>query len=301
MAFLNYFLLILSTCATSGKAIFCKLVGVSNKENFFFLSNFKSFFVAFILSLLFSVNKIPELFSISTFSILLSLLFATFVFFTQFMQILAMKAGSATLTTLIYSCGFLLPIFYSAIVFSEAISVWQIVGIVILLVAIVLIVFEKENASASVKWFILAILAMLGSGTIAIIQKTHQLSEFSFELQPFLIYSFLFCSMFSLLGHGATCMIKPLPKQQTEKITFKAWLKQNFSPLLLGVFVAGLNFLNLLLSGKIPSVIHFPVSNVGSLIITNVLSTLIFKEKIKTQQKIGCLVGISAILVIGLC
>ena len=308
--FLNYLLLVLSTCAASGKAIFCKLVGVSNKDKSFFLSNFKSFAVAFVLSLVFFANKLSGLFSISTFSILLSILFGLFVFFTQFMQILAMKTGSATLTTLIYSCGFLIPVFYSAIVFKEVISVFQIIGIAILLVAIFLIVYEKNQGKTSIKWFVLAMLAMLGSGTIAIIQKTHQLSDFSSELPIFLVYAFLFCALFSLLGHLISCKFLKEKIQKTESIEseisqekavgFKAWLKANYSALILGAIVAGLNFLNLLLSGKIPSVILFPVNNVGNLILTSVLSILIFKEKIKTRQTIGCIIGVCAILIVGL-
>ena len=303
--FINYLLLGLSVFATSGKAIFCKLVGVSNGDEKFFLNNFKAFFVSFVLSLIFSANKLPEIFSISLFSVLLSLLFAFFIFITQVMQIQAMKIGSATLTTLIYSCGFLLPIIYSAIFFSESISIFQIIGVLILLVAIVLIVFEKKQGKSSLKWFTFALLSMLGSGSIAIIQKTHQLSDFAHELPLFLVFAFLFCSLFSLLGHLITT--KKNTEQTTtnsqcekSKTTFKTWLKNNYSALLLGAVVAGLNFLNLLLSGKIPSVIHFPTSNVGSLIITNILSTIIFKEKLKTRQKIGCLVGVVAILIIGL-
>lgn len=310
--FFNYLLLFFSICATSGKAIFCKLVGTTNKSTSFFLSNFKSFVVAFILSLIFSINKLHLLFSISTFSILLSLFFAFAVFFTQAMQIKAMEAGSTTLTTLIYSCGFLLPIIYSAIAFSERINVLQIIGVAILLLAIYLIVFDKGkvDGSASLKWFILAVCSMLGSGTIAIIQKTHQLSSFSSELPLFLIYAFLFCSIFSILGHlvfgkakdSATEISEDAIKTEPPKEPFsiKGFFKKNYSPLLLGVFVGGLNFLNLLLSGKIPSVIHFPTSNVGSLILTNVLSIILFKEKLKLKQKIGCVVGVIAILIVGL-
>ena len=300
----NYFLLALSTCATSGKAIFCKLVGLSNKNNSFFLSNFKSFFFAFILSLIFSADKLGQLFTISSFSILLSLFFALFIFMTQVFQILAMKVGSATLTTLIYSCGFLLPIFYSAIAFSETISLLQIIGVLILIVALVLIVFEKKQGSTSFKWFLLALLSMIGSGMIAITQKTHQKSDFNFELQIFLVYAFLFSALFSLFGHLITNKFKLKTTDTTdtnEKFSFKSWLKNNYGALLLGLIVFSLNFLNLLLSGKIPAVIQFPVSNVGSLILTNLLSTLILKEKIRTQQKIGCAVGVLAILLVGLC
>ena len=71
-------------------------------------------------------------------------------------------------------------------------------------------------------------------------------------------------------------------------------------PICLGVCVGALNLLNLNLSGKIPSVILFPIYNVGSLLLTTVISSVIYKDKISKRQSVGFVIGIVAILIVGI-
>ena len=63
-----------------------------------------------------------------------------------------------------------------------------------------------------------------------------------------------------------------------------------------GVCVAANNKLNLYLSGVIDSVIFFPVVNGGGLVLTTLASLIIFKERLRTKQWIGILLGIASVL-----
>ena len=65
-----------------------------------------------------------------------------------------------------------------------------------------------------------------------------------------------------------------------------------------GVCVAANNKLNLYLSGVIDSVIFFPVVNGGGLVLTTLASLIIFKERLRTKQWIGILLGIASVLCI---
>ena len=76
-------------------------------------------------------------------------------------------------------------------------------------------------------------------------------------------------------------------------------IKKLIVPLCLGVCVGLLNFLNLNLSGKLPSVILFPVYNVGSMLLSSLISALIYKDKPTKRQGIGFAIGIVAILIVG--
>ena len=146
------------------------------------------------------------------------------------------------------------------------------------------------------KWVSFAIAAMLGSGINAIFQKTHQYSDFAEELPFFLVYSMFFSTVFIAI---ASVIIRD---KETSKSRFseKEALKKIWIPLCLGVCVGTLNFINLELSGKLPSVIHFPVYNVGSMLLTSGISAIIYKDKPTKKQGIGFVIGIAAILVIGI-
>lgn len=67
-----------------------------------------------------------------------------------------------------------------------------------------------------------------------------------------------------------------------------------------GIVVGGLNVVNLKLAGTLPAVIHFPVYNVCSMILTAVLGKILFGEIIGKRKLMGYVTGLCAICVIGL-
>ena len=295
---INYLILALSTMMTSGKALFCKAIGTgkySRKETA--VLNFKAFFVAFICAVIFVIGRLGDILTVSSFSLVMAIFFGLSVALTQIMQAKALGNGSSSIVTLIYSCGFLVPIFYGLIFWGEEVSIYQWLGVALILASLTLIVFKTEKSSAILTWLPFAILAMLGSGINAIFQKTHQYSEFADELPFFLVFALLFSTLFTgaaslvISGKGGS------PAQLTKK---QRMMKNIVIPICLGICVGMLNFLNLSLSGRLPSVILFPVSNIGGLILTSVISGIIYKDKPTKRQLVGLITGVIAILMVGI-
>ncbi|MBQ8372435.1 MAG: EamA family transporter [Clostridia bacterium] len=298
---MDYVILALATLCASGKALFCKAVG-SAKGREIFLANFKSFAVATLVALCFAAPDLGTIASLSPFTLGLSAIFAASVFFTQLMQMKAMSEGPASLTTLIYSSAFLIPIVFGAIVWSEPISPVQYIGIGTLIVSMALIILNKSEEKINLKWLLFVFLAALGSGLNAIIQKLHQFSEHSDELTLFLLFALAFSAVISIIGY-----LVYRPKGEIKEIKIKKEEKKSLreimyklSPIPLGICVGLLNFLNLMLAGRLPSAVQFPVYNVGSLILTGVVSVLLFKERLGIRRLVGCLIGIVAIVLIGM-
>ena len=295
---MNALLLVISTLMSTGKAVFCKAVGAGGKtKKERALLNFESLFVAFLCSLLFIIRDLRGLFEISGFSFILSIFFGLSVAFTQIMQSKAMGGGPSSTVTLIYSSGFLIPIFYGLIFWSESVSIFQWVGITLLVCSLILCVAKKEKRRKLSAWLPFALLAMLGSGANAIFQKTHQHSEFSSEISYYLVCCLFFSTLFTSLTYLFTKMDTAEEKRSTEK---RGIFRKLILPLSLGICIGALNFLNLYLSGKLPSVILFPIYNVGSMLLISLICALVYKEKMSVFQKIGFAVGIVAILIIGL-
>ena len=69
--------------------------------------------------------------------------------------------------------------------------------------------------------------------------------------------------------------------------------------LVCGVCTYTMNFLNLKLSGILPSQLFFPLINGSSIILNSLMSVLFFKEKISKKQLIGLCGGV--ISLIGIC
>lgn len=296
---INYLLLLLSTLMSTGKAIFCKAIGTegeSKKEKA--LLNFKAFAVAFLSALLVTIKDIERLFLVSDFSFILSIFFGLSIALTQIFQSKALGHGPSSTVTLIYACGFLIPIFYGLFFWDESVSVFQWLGIALLLFSLTLCLLKKEKHRKLSSWIPFAVLAMLGSGTSAIFQKTHQYSEFSSEISFYLVFCLFFSSLFTLIIYLTTGGEQNCKKEVTDKK--RVILKTFIIPVCLGICVGLLNFLNLILSGNLPSVILFPIYNVGSMLLFILISAIIYKDKMTALQKTGFAIGTIAILIIGL-
>ena len=294
----KYCILVLSTLLATGKSLFCKALGTgqySKKETA--ILNFKALFIAFACSLIFVANELHRLLEISAFSIILSVFFGISVALTQIMQSTAMGKGPASLVSLVYSCGFLVPIFYGLLFWDESVSVYQWLGISLLVIALCLIVCKGEKGGKMFAWLPFAVIAMLGSGANAIFQKTHQYSPFADDLKIFLVYSLLFSALFTGI---ASLLIRNKGEKSPELSKKQRVIKKIVVPLCLGICVGLLNFLNLSLSGKLPSILLFPVYNVGSMLLSSLISALIYKDKPTKRQGIGFAIGIVAILIVGI-
>ena len=310
---MEYLLLALATLASSGKALVLKKLGRDSQASTqIYRLNSAIFIIAAAVVGVFALISGRWLVP-SGFTLLLSLIFASLLLFTQVTETVAMKHGSASMTILVYSLGLLLPIFYGRIFLSERISAWQVVGMLLIVAALYFIVGPKRDGHFGPLWLPLALLACFGSGATAIVQKIQQNSDVREELMPFLVVAFTIASLISL----ALSFIPGKPEEKTDDerdseredaetrgFASPEWKKTVFANLRFALFsgfcVGALNILNLILAGKLPSVVQFPIYNIGGMILTGIGGRLIFAEKLTRMQAVGFAVGCCAILIIGL-
>ena len=123
-------------------------------------------------------------------------------------------------------------------------------------------------------------------GIIGIMQKIHQNSEYKNELFGFLASAFLFSMIFSVF------------MSKRNKRSIKLEKKHCILAVACGVCTFLMNFLNLRLSGLLPSQLFFPVVNGGAIILSSVVSVAVFREKITGIQLIGLIGGILSLIVL---
>ena len=288
-----YCLLILSTVSGTVKSLVLKKLGRDfDKGNGIYLLNSLMLFLASAVIGTYTFLVIKS-FNISIFSFVLSLVFGSSIVLSQLLEAHAMKRGPVSMTALIYSLGLIFPIIYGSIFLSEAISLMQLLGMVLALFSLYFIINPEKSGKINLLWLALAIAASFCAGMNGIIQKIHQNSEYKSELYPFIFLSLLFAAVFSLV-----CAVLNADKRGNN-----IGKKLKFDPKLIlvgGIAIALVNILNLILAGKIEAVIQFPVYNIGGMILTVIGGRLIFGEKMSKNQIIGLGVGCIAILIIGL-
>ncbi|MBQ8231759.1 MAG: DMT family transporter [Lachnospiraceae bacterium] len=230
--------------------------------------------------------------SLNTGSIILCIVNAVTAILAQVFFIKSVATGSVTVSSLFYACGFIIPTIWGAAYYQEEIGVLQIACLLVLCFSLWLGTQKEENGEKgfSVKWLVLALLAMFFSGVLGVLQKIFSMSEQSHLMNDYLATAF---SMMFLL----TLVVYVFSNKGFRKSSPKFYTLA----VLMGIATGLINMLNIFLAGKLPSIIVFPATNGGIIVATALASAIVFREKLSSRQKLSIILGVVSIIVIGVC
>jgi|LSQX01.3.fsa_nt_gb drug/metabolite transporter (DMT)-like permease len=288
---MKYLTLLISICLGTSKNI------VSKAGNHIFsdLANIlqTNVITAVFGLIIFGISGINHMIFSNTTLIILALLYGLFTMLSQMLYIDAVELSPVSVCSLIYSCGFLIPTLFAVLFFKEGFSLFQLVGVAILVLSIFLVTGNIQS-SKNFKGILLALLAMVCSGCVGVLQKLFTTVDFAFELNDFLFLSFMFMLIISLFLKAF------ISENRKNDIKIKINFTNAFYPVALSLSVVFGNKLNLYLSGVIPGIIFFPCVNGGCIALTTLSSKILFKEKLTTIQWFGILGSIIAITLIAM-
>ncbi len=284
-----YLLLLLSVLLGTAKNTLSKsLSSMSSKSSHIHITNFYTMLIAWIAFVV--LNK--GFTQLSMTSLVVGIVYAAFSLISQIYLLKAMKTGPVAFTSLFFSCGFIISTILGAIVYKEQIRIIQVIGILVIVVAMYISISPGSMKNFSGKWLTYSFIAFLCAGIVGFFQKFHQKSDASPELNMMLIVAFGIMTTASLIFYLLSA------EHDQEVIKSRNFL---LSGLGLGLFIAFQNKNNLYLAGVLPSAIFFPISNGGIIISSTVAASLLFHEKLSKTQKLGMLLGVLAIVVVGSC
>lgn len=215
-----------------------------------------------------------------------AMVFGVITMLSNFCKLRALGTGPMHITILITTSSMIIPALSGVILFDEALHIGKLAAIAVLLFFIFLSVGKKGERSGSGKWFLYCALAFVFQGSIGVVQKVHQSSVHKEELFAFLAISFT-CSF----------LIARIFAARGER-TFRFDKKQYLFAFICGLCTFTMNFLNLKLSGILPSQIFFPAVNGSAILFSSLCSVLVFREKVTTRQIIGLVGGLAALICI---
>lgn len=228
---------------------------------------------------------------VSGFTIFLGIVFGVVTALQQISSLKSMELGPWSYTSVIISLSTLIPTVSGALFWSEEIYFIQFVGIICMIGCLILSVnLKTDKKKISISWLLYCMIVFFCTGFIGIMQKRHQNSEFKYELNSFLIVSFLVSFLYSVVS----CTF--LSKREEKSSTYAGY--SIFVLIIIvasGIFAAINNILNLYLSGIMESAVFFPVVNVGGLILTTFTAVFLFQERLTQRQWIGIVLGIVSV------
>lgn len=204
---------------------------------------------------------------------------------------LSIKTGPLSFTSLISSYSLIIPTFYGIFFLNEKVSFSFIIGIILLLVSLALINAEKKETERKItaKWILFVLIGFIGNGMCTVVQKIQQ-DAFSggFKSEFMIMALAIVFVSFSLIAFFAE------RKQLAQSFKGSRWFA------LRGLLNGLVNLLVMVLSARMNVSVMFPLISVGGLILTFVISWLIYKENFSSKQYLGFALGVLAVITLNL-
>ena len=211
-------------------------------------------------------------------------------FYTMYV---ALKNGSFGLTKLLSSFGSIIPIVYGITFLNEQPAKFTYVSVTLILVSVFLMNYNKNNdekSPISLKWVLCVIGTVLANAGIMIVAKSQQLVFDTKCSNEFLMISYALATFFLMLFGFI------YERDQFGQTITKGALYG----IVAGAFNGINNVLILVTYLFLPISIVSPVKTALGLVISFVLSVLLYKEKFTKKQLLSVLLGIVAVVLIKL-
>jgi|GEM_PF-6238127 len=229
----------------------------------------------------------------SVLTILLAAAMGAALLICSVFSIIAYQRGPVSISVLITSSlAMVISALAGPVFWGEAISAWQITGIVLSVASMVLLTERTLIKETSFFWIVALFLTGLSGGMQGVIQKILAMSAYAAESNEFVTYSVLFSML------GSLAMLLVVRRKKDEHVSYHMNWKICTAFALQAVLYVFLNVNNLKLVASLPTVIFFPAYSIGGLLLTTIASIILFREKMTGRQIAGFIVGLAALLLI---
>ncbi|MHB0997832.1 MAG: EamA family transporter [Armatimonadota bacterium] len=206
-------------------------------------------------------------------------------FFASLTFFMHIKYGQLSTSWTIISLSVAFPVLASIFIWHEIPDAGQILAMVFIVIAFILMGQSGPSSSKADKLsFILLMIAFFLSGIRAILLKVLVESN----LEPYIILFTLSLTGTALLLGSPVLISNRKIERAPDKII----------GLLMGLFNTLTVLLALTALEYIPGIIAFPVSSLGNLILTALISIIIWKDRLSTKERFGMVLSLVAIWLI---
>jgi drug/metabolite transporter (DMT)-like permease len=211
----------------------------------------------------------------------------------SYLTFVAFGCGSYMLSNLFLSYTLVFSIAYGLFFLKEEITVFTYVGIALMFVSIFLSKSGKKSPdtdaskpNVSVKWIICITLSVIGAGMFGIMKKLQQVEFNNAYDNEFMIVTYVFTFV--------TLMIIGIIKDRNKLF----YILRHALPYTAAAGVSNgvVNLLGLIILNLIPISVSAPMGSGIKIVITFLISLIIFKEKLTAKQLIGVILGTTSLI-----
>lgn len=209
--------------------------------------------------------------------------------------LISVKKSAYMMLDIFLMLGVLIPIIASNIFFDESIKFTQWIGIIVLFAAVVIMCSYNNSIKVKITPSSLALLIVCGmaSGISDFSQKifTKRIPDGSAAVFNF--YTYIFAAFVLIICYAITCKSKPADG--------KSDIKKIFGYILIMALCLFANsYFKTLAAKYLSAVLLYPLNQGFALILSALMASTLFKEKLTTKAVIGILTAFTGLLIINL-
>lgn len=281
-----------------------KIKGYCGKKTSDYTRNFSDAIFANLLRMLFcivigflliladgnlsSIRPSTELILISAFSGITTAIFVV-------TWLVCVKKSAYMMLDVFLMLGVLIPLICSKIFFHEDIKFIQWIGIAVLFTAVVIMCSYNNSIKEKITLPALGMLLICGaaSGLADFSQKLFMMRIPDGSVAAFNFYTYIFASM--------TLSLSLFAGRKTSDATKKSDLRKILGYILImAVCLFANSYFKTLAAGHLSAVLLYPLNQGSSLILSALMSSFFFKEKITKKAVVGIVIAFAGLIIINL-
>ena len=215
--------------------------------------------------------------------------------------LLSVRSGAYMMVEVFLLLGVTVPIVLCRVFFAEEIGAWQIIGIVILLVAVFIMCTYNSSIKGRMKIGSLLLLLLCGvsSGLADFSQKLFVKMNPEGSAAVFNFYTYVFAAVSLavayLIFRGVDKRGELKPRKPLEVVK-PIWIYV----LIMAVCLFANSFFKTLAANHLDAIVLYPLNQGCAVVLSLLMSALIFKEKINAKCIVGICLSFIALLMINL-
>lgn len=215
--------------------------------------------------------------------------------------LLSVRTGAYMMVEVFLLIGVIVPIVLCRVFFGEEIGLWQIVGILILLVAVYIMTTYNSSVKGklSVGSFILLLICGLSNGVADFSQKLFVKTRPDGSVSAFNLYTYVFAALTLVVAYLIFRAIDKKDGTEIRKpieVIKPIW----YFVLIMAVCLFANSFFKTVAAQYLDAVQLYPLNQGCSVLLALLMSSVIFKEKITFKCVVGICLSFVALLMINL-
>jgi drug/metabolite transporter (DMT)-like permease len=247
-------------------------------------------------------------FEYHTDTLILALIYGGTLALSMHAGFMALSLGNMAIVSMIASFSLIIPVFWGLAFLNETVTVFGIIGLVLIAASLVLLNIKKGGGRLSLKCWIYALITMLANGITSVVQKYHQSENPGLYKVEFMLISMAFACLIFIFIWIKEMILKKQAVTNVEKANdtptcFFKNITHNFAlmlGLLSGVMNCLANYSILFLANGENASVLFPILSAMNAIGACLIGRFIFKERLTPLQLVSICLGIASVVLLKL-